>query len=134
MDDALIDLVWERAEQCCEYCQFPAEFAETPFQVDHIIPRKHGGPTEADNLALACFYCNTYKGPNLSGIDRETGEIVPLFHPRKDTWRDHFRWEGPYVRSDTPTGRATIAVLNLNHPDHVIKRDALIAEGVFPPS
>jgi hypothetical protein len=36
------------------------------------LPRKHGGPTILENLSLACFPCNRFKGPNLSGIDPES--------------------------------------------------------------
>jgi hypothetical protein len=68
----------------------PQDFDELPFQIDHIIARKHGGPTSEDNLALACFYCNTNKGPNVAGIDPEIGELVRLFNPRKDNWAHHF--------------------------------------------
>jgi 5-methylcytosine-specific restriction endonuclease McrA len=93
----------------------PAGLAETPFQIDHIIPRKHGGRTTADNLALSCFYCNSYKGPNLSGIDPMAEQIVTLFHPKRDRWEDHFQWLGPLLRGLTPVGRATITVLNINH-------------------
>ena len=35
-------------------------------------------------------HCNLYKGSNLTGIDPETGEIVSLFHPRRDVWIIHF--------------------------------------------
>jgi 5-methylcytosine-specific restriction endonuclease McrA len=56
MDSQLRQLVWQRASSRCEYCQFPAQFAEAPFQIDHIIAQKHGGETNAENLALACYY------------------------------------------------------------------------------
>jgi hypothetical protein len=65
--------VRERANGRFEYCAFPQEFAELPFEVDHVVARKHRGATNADNLALTCFYCNSYKGPNIVGIDPVTG-------------------------------------------------------------
>ena len=40
-----------------------------PFQIDHVIARKHGGGTSDDNLAFACFYCSSHKGPNIAGLD-----------------------------------------------------------------
>jgi hypothetical protein len=43
-----------------------------------------------DNLALACFFCNRYKGPNLSGFDPATGALTQLFDPRSQIWADHF--------------------------------------------
>jgi len=59
MDRHLQESVRRRAKFCCEYCQLPAELSELPFEVDHITPRKHGGSTQLENLALACFYCNS---------------------------------------------------------------------------
>jgi hypothetical protein len=41
--------------------------------------------------------------------------------------------ERPNHRRPTPIGRATVQVLNMNHPDAVAVRVALIEEGVFPP-
>jgi hypothetical protein len=96
-----------------------------PFQIDHIIPLKHGGNSEAENLALSCYYCNSRKGPNLAGIDPASNSIVPLFHPRQQEWSEHFSWSGPLLRGNTPAGRATIAVMCINDPDRVAhRRDA----------
>ena len=122
----------ERAEDRCEYCHFPMSRAELPFEVDHIIAKKHGGGSEPENLAMACFYCNSYKGPNIAGIDPETNEIVRLFHPRRDEWPHHFQWEHATLSGLTPMGRATIQVLGINHPDAVAVRESLVHEGVFP--
>ena len=121
----------QQAQDRCEYCHFPISFAELPFQVDHIIAKKHGGATEPTNLALACFYCNSYKGPNIAGIDPQTNEIVRLFHPRKDKWAYHFQWENATLSGLTPVGRATIQVLGINHPNAVTVRESLMREGVF---
>ena len=84
-----------RAAKRCEYCQLHEE--DSPLlahQVEHIIPRKHGGSDELDNLAFACVACNLFKGPNLPGIDPDTGALTPLFHPRQQRWNDHFALEG----------------------------------------
>jgi hypothetical protein len=35
---------------------------------DHIIAEKHGGVTDADNLAYACVVCSTAKGSDLGSI------------------------------------------------------------------
>ena len=50
--------VSERAQDCCEYCLIPEMAVLFAHQVDHIIAEKHGGLTEAENLALACAICN----------------------------------------------------------------------------
>jgi hypothetical protein len=42
MEVALQQLVWQRAEHRCEYCQYPADVSLLPFQIDHIIAEKHG--------------------------------------------------------------------------------------------
>jgi hypothetical protein len=110
MGKALAELVRRRGGGRCEYCHSTLP----PFHVEHIIARKHGGPTVSDNLAFSCASCNFFKGPNISGIDPGTGAVVLLFHPRKDNWRDHFRWHGPKLVGMNPTARATIAVLKIN--------------------
>lgn len=132
MDPATQKAVRERAKHRCEYCQFPAEFAELPFHCDHVIAHQHGGTTVLENLAFACCYCNRYKGPNLSSVDPISAKVVPLFHPRRDSWNDHFSWNGPVLAGKTPSGRATIQALRLNRADAVAVRQLLMEEGVFP--
>src|SRR2546422_10610447 len=116
MDAALEELVPRRARFRCEYCLLPQALVSTPFQFDHIIAQSHGGETTADNLAFACFHCNNFKGPNLAGIDPDSGEISRLFHPRRDVRENHFGWDGEWLVGLSPVGRATILTLRLNHP------------------
>jgi len=126
--------VWQRARGCCEYCRLPQHVTVLPHQIDHIVARKHGGQTTLANLCLACYRCNSHKGPNVAGVDPQTGEITRLFDPRQDRWEEHFRWEGPTLVGRTPIGRVTIAVLEINSPERLAHRRLLIAEGVFPPT
>jgi len=93
-DRALETEVIGRAQGRCEYCHFPESAAELPFHIDHIIAEKHGGNTTSANLAWACFSCNLRKGPNIAGIDPESGVLTRLYHPRTDQWTDHFEWHG----------------------------------------
>ncbi len=132
MDDALRQLVWDRAQDTCEYCHVPQYLDILPFQMEHIIAQKHHGPTTADNLALSCYSDNSYKGPNIAGIDPATGEITRLFHPRRDVWHEHFRWNGPVLIGLTSIGRATIDVLAMNLTERVEHRRLLMAAGVWP--
>ena len=125
--------VRKRAKQLCEYCRLPQAAYSWTFQVDHIIAEQHGGKALLNNLSLACPRCNRRKGPNLSGIDAQTRQLTPLFHPRRDRWGDHFRWRGPRLVGLTPIGRVTIQVLSINHPEDIRLRRLLIVEGVFPP-
>lgn len=100
----------------------------------NIIARQHGGLTDADNLCLSCFRCNSHKGPNIASLDPETGELVRLFHPRRDDWSEHFEWNGALLAGHTAIGRVTVALLAINHPEYVLLRESLIDEGSFPPS
>jgi hypothetical protein len=74
--------------------------------------------------------CNLGKSSNLSGLVK--GDVVPLFHPRKQRWDRHFRWSGARLVGKTKCGRATIRVLNINAPERVDLRRLLIAIGLFP--
>jgi hypothetical protein len=129
MDAATRELVRVRASGRCEYCRLSHEFDALPFQIDHILPRKHGGGDTLDNLALSCLNCNAYKGPNLTGIDPHDGVIVAIFHPRNSEWTEHFRWDGPRIVARTAIGRATIAVLGINRPERIEHRRLLMAAG-----
>jgi hypothetical protein len=133
MKASLVNLVWERAKERCEYCQMPQEFDELTFEIDHVIAQKHRGNTTAANLALACFPCNHHKSSDLSGIDPKTRRIVRLFHPRRMKWHRHFRWDGPWLAGRTTIGRATVLTLNINAALRVRIRSELLANGEFPP-
>lgn len=123
-------LVRERALARCEYCHFPEGEAGLPFQIDHIIARKHRGTAESANLALACLYCNSAKGPSIAGIDPDSGSLVRLFHPRRDVWGEHFAWERARLRGKTAEARTTIAVLRIIDPAAVAVRESLLEEDV----
>ena len=130
MDATVRTLVRERAGDRCEYCQLKQEHLPfSTFHVEHIIARQHGGDDDPSNLALACNRCNAHKGPNLSGIDPETGEMVPLYHPREHIWEDHF-WESEAIITGlTSIGRATVRVLNINEERQVRLRTLLKQSG-----
>jgi len=132
MDAALERLVRERAGGRCEYCGLPESACWFPFEIDHIIAIKHRGRTVTDNLALSCYYCNNAKGPCLASIDPDTGKIARLFHPRRDRWGRHFRWDGAVLVGRTSMGRTTIALLEINGPEAIALREELIEEGLYP--
>jgi len=126
MDVAVRVLVRHRAGHCCEYCLLKQEHLPfATFQVEHIIPRKHGGDDDPTNLALACDRCNSHKGANLTGIDPATGEISALFNPRKDIWEEHFRLSDMIIVGLTAVGRTTVRVLNMNEARRVRLRAVL---------
>src|SRR6185369_5167088 len=123
-------LVRERAGDRCEYCLIPEWMAFAPHWIDHIVAEKHGGSTQADNLANSCVLCNQRKGSDLSSIDPDTGEIAALFHPRRHSWTDHFRLLADgRIEPLTAAGRVTVRLLHLNHPDRMVERANLLAAG-----
>ena len=130
MDNSLREFVRQRANCRCEYCRMPQEYDVLPFQIDHIISLKHHGSSEVTNLALSCYNCNAYKGPNIAGIDTDTGEVTCLFHPRREQWDKHFRWDGPDLVGCTAIGRTTVDVLSINLPERVELRRTLMAIGI----
>jgi HNH endonuclease len=129
--DAIERAVRERAGGRCEYCRLPQVGSWVPFQIDHIRAQKHHGRWIASNLAIACIYCNGYKGPNASGFDPVTGKLTRLFHPRRHKWSWHFRWKGGKLIGRTAIGRTTIDVLRINLPNLVALREQLMADGKF---
>lgn len=131
--DALRRLVVERAQGRCEYCLLHQDDLPFSHHIDHIIPLKHGGRTEIDNLALACLDCNRYKGSDLSAIDPIDGGVIRLFNPHAQVWDEHFVFEGARTVGRTPTGRATVVLLRLNDRTRVMQRQVLIEAGRYPP-
>jgi len=82
----------QRAKGCCEYCLSQLDFSPTKFSIDHIVPKSRGGDDSRDNLALACQGCNNHKHTATTATDPVSGQVVALFHPRRDTWTQHFAW------------------------------------------
>jgi hypothetical protein len=129
MDSATRDLVRHRAENRCEYCGISQRHLANTLQIEHIVAKQHHGPDNEGNLALACDRCNAFKGTNLTAVDPETGNIVPLFHPRKDRWLDHFAMRGAFVVGLTDVGRATVRLLRMNAEARVELRSEIAEEG-----
>jgi len=128
------EAVTARAGGSCEYCRSQARFATQAFSVEHIVPRSVGGTTTLDNLALACQGCNNHKYKKVEGRDPVSGDAVPLFHPRRDRWTDHFVWSEDYgvILGITSVGRATVEALRLNRPGVVNLRRVLFEAGEHP--
>ena len=122
----------ERAGKRCEYCLIHQQDSLYVHEIDYIIPFKHRGETNADNLCLACLECNRHKGSDFGSFDPETEQITPLFNPRQQIWDDHFRLEGARIIPLSSVGRVTVFVLNLNDEIRVRARMALLQAGRYP--
>src|SRR5438128_1090572 len=132
MDKTLEQEIRSRARDICEYCLMPESASALKHIIDHVIARQHGGQTVVENLALCCGRCNLYKGPNIAGLDPDSGRLVRLYNPRRDIWREHFRRDGATAVGLTDVGRTTIQVLMINKPYRVAARQALIEVGKYP--
>ena len=127
-------LVLERAHECCEYCLLRQDDTQFAHHIDHVIAVKHGGETVSNNLALACLKCNRYKGSDLTAIDPVDRVIVQLFNPRVQVWSEHFVLDGARLVGLTQTGRATVALLQMNDRARLMQRRRLIVAGRYPPT
>ena len=122
--------VRSRARFRCEYCLWLESLTLVGHEVDHIIAVKHGGETVAENLALCCTLCNKHKGSDLASIDRETGDMERLFHPRRDQWREHFELRGGEIVARTAIGRVSVRLLQLNRLERIREREVMIQAGL----
>jgi hypothetical protein len=130
MDALTRQFVIRRAGECCEYCRLPQAAAPfLTFHVEHIHAQQPIVDDSPENLALACPDCNRHKGPNLTTIAPETRQIVPLFHPRRQRWEDHFELQGPMILGRTAIGTATVGLLQMNSVDRVQMRAELLQAG-----
>jgi HNH endonuclease len=132
ISDSLRRVIAKRAGYCCEYCLLHEENSYSPHQIDHIISRKHGGRSDADNLAYSCLRCNTWKGSDIGSIDTQSGAFVSLFHPRRQHWEDHFVFRGAVIEPITPEGRVTARLLRLNIDKRIVERQLLMTVGRYP--
>lgn len=135
ISETIRQIVRSRAENRCEYCLSHQNYIMGRLQIDHIQPLIKGGNNTEDNLCLACELCNQYKWIQTQGLDPECGEIVSLFNPRQQKWKEHFTWniEGTEIIGLTTCGRATIQALRLNNSLAVTVRKNWVQAGWYPP-
>lgn len=120
-----------RATLLCEYCLVAEADTFYGCEVDHIISLKHGGSSDADNLAYACAPCNRCKGSDIGSIS-PTGEFSRFFNPRTDGWPEHFLLEQAVIRPLTTVGEVTAHILEFNKSARVHEREEMIRFGKYP--
>jgi hypothetical protein len=126
-----------RADSLCEYCLIHEDDTFFGCEVDHIISEKHGGPTEADNLAYACLICNRNKGSDVGSLvlPSSSGVFTRFFNPRTDSWSEHFALadsDGVTIKPLTDIGEATARIFAFNRPERLLERQTLRAVGRYP--
>lgn len=136
ISDHLRQKVRQRAGNRCEYCLSHQKYMLGPLQIDHIIPIIKGGTNNTENLCLACALCNQHKWTKVDGFDKDTRQRVPLFHPRRQRWAEHFAWssDGTEIRGLTACGRVTVDALQLNNDLAMTVRRNWIRAGWHPPT
>ena len=124
---ALRRSVRERGGYRCEYCLIREEDTQFGCEVDHILSEKHGGRTVADNLALACFFCNRNKGSDIGSVRSPTDpSLIRFFNPRVDRWEQHFRRTDDFrIEPLTEIGAVTVRIFGFNHGGRIEERRAL---------
>lgn len=67
--------IYNQQDGKCAYCGVKVtfiktnDFFDTMSALDHIIPVKHGGTDEPENLQILCLYCNAKKFDSLTYHD-----------------------------------------------------------------
>jgi hypothetical protein len=121
-----------RANFRCEYCKIRELDSFLAFHIDHFISQKHGEGNEEANLIYSCPDCNTCKGTDLTTFIKNYQDIVPLFNPRTQDWKEHFQYEDGFIIPLSREAEATIKLLQLNNPDRIIQRRFLEKAGLWP--
>ncbi len=122
------------ADNRCSCFRSP-EIVGIPMLIDHIVPLSAGGGSEVENLCLACYRCNEFKGAKREDPDPLTDMCVGLFKPRMQAWTEHFAWsrDGLRVVGLSACGRATVETLRMNEPHLIKARRIWMLVGLHPP-
>lgn len=73
--------IYERDHYRCQYCG--QVFTAPKLNLDHVIPRHHGGRTTWENVVASCIHCNTRKANRLP---HEAGMRL-IRKPERPKWR-----------------------------------------------
>lgn len=73
--------VFERDKNQCQYCS--KVFQREELNLDHVIPRHHGGKTTWENIVCSCIKCNSRKANRLP----HEASMRLIRKPGKPKWR-----------------------------------------------
>jgi 5-methylcytosine-specific restriction endonuclease McrA len=91
--------IFARDNYTCQYCGVQSR----DLTIDHILPKRHGGGMQWDNLVACCRRCNTRKGDKLlpqTGMKLARAPKRPRYVPyisltkyingtKNEVWRDY---------------------------------------------
>ena len=94
--------IYRRDRNMCQMCG--KKFHTEDLTIDHVIPRKFGGPETWENLVCACVSCNTQKGdqrPEQAGLKlrRQPKRPNNISFIRNFIGMNDHRWK-PYLFAD----------------------------------
>lgn len=83
--------IFERDHFTCQYCGLDcsSDFEKwwyANLNVDHIVPKKHGGSDDPSNRVTACRACNLYKGSHQVTSIEEAKEFVATKRKQAEAW------------------------------------------------
>ena len=86
------------------YCHSSQRIMGVRLILDHLTPRARGGTDEEENLWPSCQPCNGFKQARVEAPDPLSGQLVPLFNPRRQRWSEHFTWadDGRWIEAADP--------------------------------
>ncbi len=73
--------IFERDKNTCQYCG--VVFDRKDLNLDHVLPRDRGGPTNWENIVCSCIPCNTKKA---NRTPQEAG-LHLIRKPKRPRWR-----------------------------------------------
>lgn len=74
--------IFDRDDHRCQYCG--KHFKESELNLDHVIPRHHGGRTSWENVVASCISCNSRKAdrlPHEAGMHLIRKPVQPKWRP-----------------------------------------------------
>jgi hypothetical protein len=120
-----------KSGMCCEYCLVDREDTFFGLVFDCLIAEKHlFFPLR--HMYHVCLTCDRFQGSDIATLDANTRDLLRLFHPRQDVWKEHFELEGVKIFGKTQIGEATVRLLRLNLEERLLERELLQSLGRYP--
>jgi hypothetical protein len=79
-----------------------------------------------------CVFCNRFKGSDIGSIIWEKKDFVRFYHPRWDSWNEHFKLNNCLIEPLTNIGAVTARILGFNEKERLLERQLLINKKKYP--
>ena len=77
--------IYARDDDTCQYCG--RQLRRSDLNLDHVVPRSHGGKTSWENIVCSCITCNLRKG----GRTPDQAGMKLIRKPSRPRWTPLFR-------------------------------------------